>query len=251
MTNLINGALYPFRALGTLLRTPRLWGYVVVPIVLNLVVAVALYGALLVVGLQGIDRLVADTALGAALSAALRVLLIVGLLIVIGFVLVRFGVVLGSPWYGKLSEQLEQMRTGRAAPPAEPLNPAGIARDLARAVGFELKKLALVLFVGLLLLLINLVPVAGQVISTVGGFALGATIACLDFLDGPLERRRLGFRQKLGAIRRMLPASAGFGLVSLGLVSIPLLNLISIPLCVTAGTLFFCDLGPRQEDSPK
>jgi len=27
----------------------------------------------------------------------------------------------------------------------------------------------------------------------------------------------------------------------LGLVSIPLLNLLAIPLCMTAGTLFFCD----------
>ena len=42
-------------------------------------------------------------------------------------------------------------------------------------------------------------------------------------------------------IRRSLPASAGFGLACLGLVSIPFVNLLSIPLCVAAGTLFFCD----------
>ena len=48
-------------------------------------------------------------------------------------------------------------------------------------------------------------------------------------------------RARLGLIRRSLPASAGFGLVCLGLISIPLVNLLAIPLCVTAGTLFFCD----------
>ena len=38
-----------------------------------------------------------------------------------------------------------------------------------------------------------------------------------------------------------LPATASFGLVSLFLVSIPLLNLLTVPLCVASGTLFFCD----------
>jgi CysZ protein len=70
---------------------------------------------------------------------------------------------------------------------------------------------------------------------------LGVTIACLDFLDPPLERRRLRFRDKLGAIREALPASGGFGLICFGLITIPFLNLFSIPLCITAGTLFFCD----------
>jgi CysZ protein len=38
-----------------------------------------------------------------------------------------------------------------------------------------------------------------------------------------------------------LPATAGFGLVCLGLVSIPFFNLFAVPLCITAGTLFYCD----------
>jgi CysZ protein len=195
---------------------------------------------LLVAGLRVIDSLVAQTTGGTVLGALLRLLLVIALLLGVGFVLVRFGVVLGSPWYGKLSEQLEILRIGRA-PPAEPLTPGGITRDLARAVIFELKKLLLIVGVGLLLLLVNFVPVAGQVLGTVGGIALGVTITCLDFLDGPLERRHLRFRDKLGFARHNLPASAGFGLVCLGLVSIPLINLLSIPLCVAAGTLFFCD----------
>src|SRR5690606_18048196 len=86
-------------------------------------------------------------------------------------------------------------------------------------------------------------PAAGQILSTLGGISLGATIACLDFFDAPLERRRLGFRQKLGLIRRYMPASAGFGLVAFGLVTIPFINLLAIPLCVTAGTLFMIDSG--------
>jgi CysZ protein len=154
--------------------------------------------------------------------------------------LVRFGVVLGSPWYSQLSEHLEQQLTGQA-PPAEPLTARGITRDLGRALAFEGKKLLLVIVIGVLLLLVNLLPGFGQVVSTIGGFMLGALLACLDFFDGPLERRRLPFRAKLAAVRRSLPASAGFGLVCFALVSIPFVNLLSIPVCVAAGTLFFCE----------
>jgi CysZ protein len=162
------------------------------------------------------------------------------LLIGTGFVLVRFGVVLGSPWYTKLSAELELLRGGQPLP--EQASGLSVAlRDLGRALAFEFRKLLLVVAIGALLLLLNLIPVAGQLLSTAGWIALGATITCLDFFDYPLERRLLGFRAKLGVIRRSLPASAGFGLVCLGLVSIPFVNLLSIPLCVAAGTLFFCD----------
>jgi CysZ protein len=232
----ISGLLYPFRALGMLARTPRLWPFVLIPFVVNIVVGVTLYAGLLLGGFRGIDAFVAGLPeWAAALGALLRVLLIIGLLIVTGFVLVRFGVVLGSPWYARLSDQLETTLIGR--PPAS----SSFLRDLGRAVSYELKKLLLVLLVGAVLLLLNLIPVVGTIASTAGGIGLGATVACLDFFDYPLERRSLSFREKLGTIRRTLPASAGFGLMCLGLVSIPFVNLLSIPICVVAGTLFFCD----------
>lgn len=241
MRAFIAGAAYPFRALGALSRTPALWGYVVLPIVLNVLVGIALYAALLVGGLRWIDSAVAGLPEWAApLGIVLQALLVVALLVAIGFVLVRFGVVLGSPFYGRLSERLEAQLTGQE-PPSEPLSAAGVARDIGRALAFELKKLLLTLAIGLPLLLLGLIPVAGAAFATAGGIALGATIACLDFFDPALERRRLPFRQKLGMIRRGLPASAGFGLVCLGLVSVPLINLLAIPLCVTAGTLFFTE----------
>lgn len=249
MNQFFVGTTYPFRAFGVLLRTPALWRYVVVPVLVNLVVATLLYGGLLFLGLRWVDANVgAASGATAILAALLRVVLIIGLLIVIGFVLVRFGVVLGSPWYSQLSERLERQATG-AAPPAAPLTVGGITYDLWRALAFEAKKLLLVIAIGLPLLLINLVPGAGQVAGTLGGFALGALIACLDFFDGPLERRRLRFRAKLQHVRATMPASLGFGLVCFGLISIPLVNLFSIPVCVAAGTLFLCDRVLRPTES--
>lgn len=240
MQRFVSGAFYPLYALSVLARSPRLWRYVLLPIVLNVIVGATVYAALLFAGLRAIDVFMAGLPeWAAALGALLRVVLIVGLLIGTGFVLVRFGVVLGAPWYTRLSAELELLRGGQPPKQADGLPSA--LRDLSRALAFELRKLLLVLAIGAGLLLLGLIPVAGQLLATAGWVALGATIACLDFFDYPLERRLLSFRAKLGVIWRSLPASAGFGLACLGLVSIPFVNLLSIPLCVAAGTLFFCD----------
>jgi CysZ protein len=252
---LVAGATYPLRSLAVFRRTPRLWGYVAIPILVNFVVGVVLYGGLLLFGWESVEGLITNlsnwldrliTQLPAWLGLLkyliigigflLHFLLVVGLLLIIGFVLVQFGVLLGAPWYGQLSEQLEEIRTGQLHTVE-----VGIVRDISRVLLFELKKLVLVVGVGFPLLLLNLAPGIGTLAASVGGVMLAATIVCLDFLDAPLERRRLRFREKLGIVFQSLPASASFSLICLGLVSVPLLNLLTIPLCVGSGTLFFCD----------
>ncbi len=262
---LLAGFTYPLRAFTLLWQTPKLWGYVLVPVVLNFLIGIGLYLGLLFPSLSGIDVLVADlsvrfdaliaswpawlsflSVLTVGFGWLLRILLVAGFLLVIGFLLVQFGVILGSPWYGELSQQLELLRNGQL-PAEEPMSLASILRDIKRAIAFELRKLQILLSAGIPLLLLNFVPGVGSIFGSLGGVALGATLVCLDFLDAPLERRRRPFQEKLEIIRESFPASGSFGLVCFGLVSIPLLNLLAIPLCVTAGTLFFCDrIWPRR-----
>jgi CysZ protein len=178
-------------------------------------------------------------ALGASFLWILRLILVILLLLVTGFIFLQFGVLLGAPWYGKLSEELELLKLGKL-PPMES-NLGSTLRDVLRAILYELKKLVLLIGFGLPLLLFNVLPGIGTAIASVGYVTLTATIVCLDFFDSALERRRLKFRQKLGVVAKSLPASAAFGLVCLALVSVPLINLLAIPVCVAAGTLFFCD----------
>ncbi|WP_216595625.1 EI24 domain-containing protein [Myxosarcina sp. GI1] len=251
----LSGASYPLRALLTFKRHPRLWKFIAVPILVNFVVAIALYGGLLFFGWQIVNGLEMDLALWldrittnlpqwlsfleyaiTGLFFVLRFILIIILLVATGFVLTQFGVLLGAPWYGQLSEQLEKIRTGKVE-----IIEINIVSDLGRAILYELKKLVLIAIVGIPLLVSGLFPGVGTVISTVGSFILTVTIVSLDFLDSPLERRRLRFRHKLSIVGRSLPASATFGVVCLGLISIPLVNLVTIPLCVASGTLFVCD----------
>jgi CysZ protein len=187
------------------------------------------------------------------ISWLLRLVLTILLLLVTGFVLLQFGFILGAPFYGKLSEQIEQLKTGRLE-----LVEISAWREIGRAILYELKKLLLLVGIGLGLLLLNLLPGLGTAIASLGTLALGSYLVCLDFFDSTLERRRLKFRQKLRIVQQSLPASAGFALVCFGIVNIPLINLVGIPLCVVAGSLFCCDrilpsedrLWPTSEKTP-
>ncbi|WP_309228885.1 EI24 domain-containing protein [Microcoleus sp. FACHB-831] len=247
---LFAGATYHLRALAILNDTPELRGYVLIPILVNVIIGVALYVGLLLGGVHIVDILIAKLSLPNWASAAgvalpvlewlLRILLGVLLLIVTAFLQVQFGVVLGAPWYGMLSEQLEKIRIGQL-PPVVAESPVAILGDIGRSLFYELKKLLLVISFGVPLFIIGFVPPIGPLIASIGGILVSSTIICLDFFDAPLERRRLNFRTKLAIVRQNLPASSTFGLVSLFLVTIPLINLLSIPLCVSAGTLFVCD----------
>ncbi|MEO1672733.1 MAG: EI24 domain-containing protein [Cyanobacteria bacterium J06631_2] len=251
----LNGATYPFRALVVFIKNPQLLRYIIIPILVNIIVAIALYSGLLYFGLQIVDGVQSDITIwlnqqianlpqwlefisygASGLVVILRILLMIILLVATGFLLTQFGVLLGAPWYGQLSEKLEKYRTGKVE-----LIELNIVSDLGRAILYELKKLALIALIGIPLLLINFFPGMGTLISSIGSLALTTTIVCLDFIDSCLERRRFKFRQKLKTVFKCFPASASFGLICLGLISIPLLNLITIPLCVASGTLFICD----------
>jgi CysZ protein len=254
----VAGATYPLKAIGFLNSNPGLWGYIAVPILINVLVGAALYVGLLLPLLREVDGFASAVSLRLSSAIAqlpqwlswlnwllkgfdevLQVLAIVILLFVTGWLLLQFGTIIGAPWYGQLSEQIEKQRLGQL-PPIES-GALGIVRDIGRALLFEVKKLVLAGSLAIVLLLLNVIPALGTLVASVGGIAIAALIVCFDFLDAPLERRRLRFRDKLGIILGNFPATGSFSLVCLSLVTIPIVNFVTIPLCVAAGTLFFCD----------
>lgn len=244
------GLSYPLRAVRVLQKHPTLRPFVWAPLGINLLLGIGLYSVGIWWGLRLIDTWMLQLTnwIGPAwLDVIIQILspliqggLILILLIVLGLLLLQFGSILGSPFYGQLSEKLEALRTGKPAS-SETMGSGAILRDIWRAILFEVKKLLLLIGGGGLIFLSNFIPGVGVVITPIGSLSLAVVLLCLDMFDAPLERRKLKFRQKLGLIFRCFPASASFGLVCLGLVSIPLMNLLTIPLCVSAGTLFFCD----------
>ena len=257
---LLTGASYPFRILIFFKQNPSLWSYIIIPLMINLSLGIFFYLQLLtwegqlfeILILKGMEWL-NEIALNLPswlknldivfifLIEFFKLLLGLILLIITGFLLAQLGFLVGMPWYSKLSEKIESIKLGKIT-----IIEVNFLIEIKRTLLYEFKKIILLVCIGLPLFLCNFLPGFGTLIATIGGLSLTAILTCLDFWDQPLERRRLRFRDKLGLIAKSFPSSAGFGYMCLFLISIPLLNLVTIPLCVAAGTLFFCDrLLPR------
>jgi CysZ protein len=249
------GATYPLRALGLFRKKPELLTYIAVPMGINLVLGISLYLGIVLPGWTWIGEVFANWSvtwdgwiarlpsqlsfldyLAVGLAWVVRVGLTVGLFVLVGVLLAQFGTLLGAPWYGKLSEKIEQLQTQQLQ-----IIEVGVVRDVTRALLFELKKIGLVLLIGLPCFVMGFIPVLSSTVVPVGWATLALTLVCLDFLDAPLERRRLKFRQKLGIIYRNIPTTLSFGAVCLVMMSLPIFNLVFVPICVASGTLLFCD----------
>ncbi|GAB4342649.1 MAG: EI24 domain-containing protein [Leptolyngbyaceae cyanobacterium] len=255
------GVTYPLEALLLLVRSPRLLSLVIMPIGVNTVLGVLLYLGVLVPGWQFIAQLSTGLPAGTAawvatlppwlsqvlgwipagvgfLDDILQGILAIALFIILGLLLVQFGAIVGAPWYSNLAEQVERHRMGQL--PASTMSLGRALKDVWRAIAFQGKKLLLLAIAAPFLLLFSVLPLGGLVAST-GWLVLAIVLVLLDFIDPPLERRRFSFRTKLGVVGKTFPASVTFGFVCLWLISIPFLNLLTVPLCVVAGTLFCCD----------
>ena len=252
---LLTGASYPFRILIFFKQNPSLWSYIIIPLILNLILGIFFYLQLLrweadFFEILTLKRMAWLNQIALNLPYWLQNLdiififlieffkLLLGLILLVltGFILAQIGFLLGMPWYSKLSEKIESIKLGKIT-----IIEVDFLTEIKRALLYEFKKIILLVFIGLPLFLCNFLPGFGTLVATIGGLSLTAILTCLDFWDQPLERRRLGFRDKLGLIAKSFPSSAGFGYMCLFLISIPLLNLVTIPLCVAAGTLFVCD----------
>lgn len=249
------GATYQLQAIRLFWQNPGLLKFVVFPIMINLALGIIFYVSIVVPGWDWLSHkfeLLGNTWDGwiaklpsylsflkyfiTMISWVVRIGLTIALFGLVGLLLAQFGTLLGSPWYGRLSEKIERLKRKQAD-----IVEVGFVRDISRAVGFEFKKLLLIILIAVPCLILGFVPVVNTVVVPFGWTALGFLVVCLDFLDPPLERRRLKFRQKLGFIFRHLDTTLSFGSVCLTMMSIPFLNLLFVPICIASGTLLFCD----------
>lgn len=182
------------------------------------------------------------------LLSALRwlVQVIAGILItLLGLVLVVvLSSVFAAPFNDALSEAVERILTGGAAPP---FSLRRMIADVGRTIRLEILKVVLyVVLVGPMFLASFFIPGVGQVISLVG-FALTAVYLGVDYLDWPAARRDWSVGDRVRFARRQLPAVAGFGTGVWALLFVPLLNLFFMPAAVAGGTMLFLAMHPSVD----
>lgn len=237
-----HGFVAPWRSLKLLWATPRLWPLAAAPAAIT---SVLLFVAILaaVMGarpttlwlLPGLVRwptvlFVAKAVIGGVLA------------MVFGSVAYMLGALLALPFSDNLSEQIEA--TCYDLPEAMSFREA-----LPTSLRHSLLGFGFWLLLEVLCLPLQLLPGVGSALDFVLGASITAFFLAHQMMDGPMSRWRLSFREKLDLLWVNLPLALGLGFAATLMLALPLLNLLSLPVCVAAGALLYAEINPLAPTS--
>ena len=141
---------------------------------------------------------------------------------------------ISSPFLGAFSAAVERERHGSG--------PAGMDTslwtDVTDSIGREARKLAYYLPRLILVALVTLIPLVNAA-SPVIWLVFGAWTMAVQFVDYPMENRRLPFIETLRLLRANRGAALMFGGCVTATLAIPLANFLLVPVAVAGGTLFW------------
>lgn len=157
--------------------------------------------------------------------------LLIVLLLAFGFVFMAN--LIGSPFYGLLSEQVERRVTGQSSGAD-----LGWLSLVPRALGRELRKLGYFLPRLTILFVLGLVPLI-QVVAPVLSALFAAWAMGLQFADFPADNQGLTFARVRHILGRRKGLALSFGGCVLLASMVPILNLFVMPAAVAGATLMW------------
>ncbi|MCK7593810.1 sulfate transporter CysZ [Lysobacter sp. CAU 1642] len=223
-----------------MLGQPGLRRFVLLPALGNIVLF-ALAAGVALWGLESaLDAWLPDQA--SWLRWLLFPVLILALLVGTLFAFTVLANLLLGPFLGLLAAKVNERLGGPAPPPG-----AGFLPDLARDTGLELRRLGYILLCTAGVLLLGLVPVVNLVAAPLG-LLLTAWLLAMEHAAHALGLRRMSLSEQLGFLRLNRLGVMGFGFASMGVLLVPLLNLVLLPAAVCGMTLFVHERLPRTPD---
>ena len=238
MNAFTSGFMHPFRCIGLFFKHPKLILYSIVPMLINLII----YGTIFflvynwIIGLTtGIDVLskqenLFSDILGFLMKFAALLLVI----IVCYFLFIIFGGIISAPFDEFTSKYVEEKIYGVRNSVDLPL-----LKEVTMSIKEESKKLLFYFSVIIPLFGINFIPMIGSTISLVVGTPFSAYFNALDFMDYPMNRSGMIFRQKLNLINKKPALTMGFGTIAFLMTFLPVINVFMKPLLVVAGTSLY------------
>ncbi len=226
-----------------LLTHPQLRWFVLGPLLINLLLFVGLTWFAFAQFGQWMDMLMAKIPAWLDFLAWIFWVLFGGfLLLVYGYSFAILGNLLASPFYGPLSERVEEVLRG--VPSGTQMSARQLMALAANSMKRELIKLGYFLprIVGVLLLTLGLsfIPILNLLGPTIA-FLWGAWSLALQYLDYPADNHQVDFRELREILGGKRFVSFSFGGSVLIATTIPVLNLFAMPASVIGATSFWLE----------
>jgi len=244
-----------FRGLGylgegfRLIREPGLRLFVVIPLVINILLfgllfyfLAELFAAMIAAAMSWLP----DWAWLQSLDWLFWILYGAVILLMLAYGFVILANLIGSPFYGYLSELTEKHLTGQEVSTDDGWSQ--IIRDIPRSLWREVQKILYYLPRAIGLFIIGVIPVV-NLVAAVLWFVFNCWMMSLQYVDYPADNHRVSFP----ALRRLLGdtrlSALGFGLPVALAAMVPVLNLVVVPAAVCGATAYWVrENGPTNTD---
>ncbi len=236
LSNPFRGAFYLFKG-ATLLFTPGIKRYVVIPLLINAL----LFGGLVFFGINQFETLLQwlMPELPEWLQWVVWLLwLLFGLaaLIIIFYTFTLLANIISAPFNAALAEALERHLTGRKIEQSTQLS--RVFKDIGQALKQEAIKFKYMGVRALPLLILFFIP-GVNIVAPIIWMTFCAWLLALEYMDYPMSNHGIKFmivRERV-AEKRLL--NLGFGGITMLATLIPIINFIVIPSAVAGATLLW------------
>lgn len=248
MSRFVSGFFYPFQSLRFIWKNPKLLKYVAIPFLINLIV----FSGAVFLGLDFFGDIVAryvprgEAWYWAFLTFFAWLLASVVTALLVFFCFTVVGNLIASPFNDLLSERTEEILAGVGT--AEPFAWKTFGGDAWRAIVVEGKKMGFFVIGMLVLLLLNLIPVLGQLLYSISAALFTLFFLAVEYLGYVLSRKRLSFARQRRYVFGQISLHLGFAVGVLCLLAVPLMQLLCIPLAVVGATRLYCEKGHLPVD---
>ena len=215
-----------------MLLRPELRGYVLWPLLINVVVFSGIFywsSGIFSEAMNALTGWLPDWL--AFLEYLFWPLFFLMMLAIVFFTFTLVGNLIAAPFNALLSEKVQKME-GAQLPD---LGWKDLLAILPRSIIRELRKMAYFLPRALVLLLLSFIPVVGAVLW----FAFNGWMMAIQYCDYPADNRGISFPETLQRLKQNNPTSWFFGSMVNLVMLIPLVNLVMIPAGVVGASLLW------------
>ncbi len=224
------------RGFAFLNKHPRLWGWVLAPALVTLLVMVGLIAGVAYLIDPAVDWLTGwlPGFLQGIASALVWLIAIVGLGAGALLIFVAVVGIVAGPFNEMLSEAIEAKLTGKPGPR---FALGAFLRSFAVGVVHGVRRLVVAVMSFLLLFLLGFIPVIGTIAALGLGFYFTSRSAAYDCYDAVLARRELSYGDKLAYLAQHRGRTLGLGAGVTALLFVPVVNLVALGVGAAGATL--------------
>ncbi len=237
LNDFFRGAQYMGRG-AQIIRQPGLRKFVLLPLAINSLLFIGMFWLASHYFGQLMDNLLPDWLNFAIVQFVLWVFFGATLLIAFAYTFSLLANFLAAPFNSLLAERVEQHLTGQLR--EDDANWGHLLRSLPTVMASELHKLGYLLLWMVPLIMLTLIP-GLNLLSSLAWLGFGAWLLALEYADYPMGNHQHSFRQVRTRLREERALALGFGSMVTLLASIPLVNLVAMPVSVAGATAMWVD----------